>query len=160
MFLRNRTIEMKWAFFFIIMMLLWMVMERLVGLHDVHIDQHVIYTNFIAIPAILIYFFALRDKREAFYKGKMTYTQGLASGLVITIIVTLLTPALQFTTSTFISPDYFQNASAYAIEHEMMSEAKAIEYFNLRNYVIQATLGALIMGIITSLLVALFTKKS
>lgn len=160
MILRNRTIEMKWAFFFIMMMLLWMVMEKLVGLHDVYIDQHAVYTNFVAIPAILIYFFALRDKRETFYKGKMTYTQGLVSGLIITAIVTVITPALQFVTSTFITPEYFQNASEYAVSQGMMSAEQAAEYFNTNSYIIQATIGAPIMGIMTSLIVAGFTKKA
>jgi hypothetical protein len=160
MILRNRTIEMKWAFFFIMMMLLWMVMEKLMGLHDVYIDQHAVYTNFVAIPAILIYFFALRDKRETFYKGKMTYTQGLASGLIITAIVTVITPALQFVTSTFITPEYFQNASEYAVSQGMMSAEQAAEYFNTNSYIIQATIGAPIMGIMTSLIVAGFTKRA
>tara|TARA_R110002049_G_scaffold165631_2_gene331544 strand:+ start:762 stop:1244 length:483 start_codon:yes stop_codon:yes gene_type:complete len=160
MILRNRTIEMKWAFFFIMMMLLWMVMEKLVGLHDVYIDQHAVYTNFVAIPAILIYFFALRDKRETFYKGKMTYTQGLVSGLIITAIVTVITPALQFVTTTFITPEYFQNASEYAVSQGMMSTEQAAEYFNTNSYIIQATIGAPIMGIITSLIVAGFTKQT
>lgn len=160
MILRNRTIEMKWAFFFIMMMLLWMVMEKLVGLHDVYIDQHAVYTNFVAIPAILIYFFALRDKRETFYKGKMTYTQGLVSGLIITAIVTVITPALQFVTSTFITPEYFQNASEYAVSQGLMSAEQAAEYFNTNSYIIQASIGAPIMGIMTSLIVAGFTKKA
>ena len=160
MILRNRTIEMKWAFFFIMMMLLWMVMEKLVGLHDVYIDQHAVYTNFVAIPAILIYFFALRDMRETFYKGKMTYTQGLVSGLIITAIVTVITPALQFVTSTFITPEYFQNASEYAVSQGMMSAEQAAEYFNTNSYIIQASIGAPIMGIMTSLIVAGFTKKA
>ena len=151
---------MKWAFFFIMMMLLWMVMEKLVGLHDVYIDQHAVYTNFVAIPAILIYFFALRDKRETFYKGKMTYTQGLVSGLIITAIVTVITPALQFVTSTFITPEYFQNASEYAVSQGLMSAEQAAEYFNTNSYIIQASIGAPIMGIMTSLIVAGFTKKA
>jgi hypothetical protein len=160
MILRNRTIELKWAFFFIMMMLLWMIMEKLVGLHDVYIDQHAVYTNLVAIPAILIYFFALRDKRESFYKGKMTYTQGLVSGLVITAVVTVITPASQFLISTFITPDYFANVSAYSIEQGLMTEADAAAYFNLKSYILQATIAAPIMGIITSLIVAAFVKKS
>ncbi len=160
MILRNRTIELKWAFFFIIMMLLWMIMEKLVGLHDVYIDQHATYTNLVALPAILIYFFALRDKRESFYKGKMTYTQGLVSGLIITAVVTVITPASQFLISTFITPDYFANVSAYSIEQGLMTEKQAADYFNLKSYILQATMGAPIMGIITSLIVAGFTKKS
>jgi len=51
-------IEVKWAVIFVIMSLLWMVLEKLTGLHDKHIDKQMIYTNFIAIPAIAVYVFA------------------------------------------------------------------------------------------------------
>ena len=159
MIFRNRTIEMKWAFFFIIMMVLWMVMEKLVGLHDVYIEQHAIYTNFVAIPAIIIYYLALKEKRELFYRGHMSYTQGLIAGLFITLIITAITPAMQFVVSTFITTSYFHNAAKYAVEQEFMTAAKAAEYFNLKNYILQATLSAPIMGIITSLVVAAFVKR-
>jgi hypothetical protein len=46
-------------------MLLWMGVERLIGLHDEHIASHAIYTNFFAIFAIAIYVFALRDKKKS-----------------------------------------------------------------------------------------------
>jgi len=55
-------LEIKWALLFTIMSLLWMLLERLLGLHDEHIEKHAIYTNFIAIPSILIYVFALHQK--------------------------------------------------------------------------------------------------
>lgn len=98
-------IEIKWALIFVAMMLLWMVMERLAGFHDTHIDKHAIVTNLIAIPAIAIYVLALLDKRKNFYGGYMSYKQGFISGLIITLIVTLFTPLIQFVTSTIISPD-------------------------------------------------------
>mgnify|MGYP001280577373 CR=1 FL=1 len=40
-----------------------------------------------------------------------------------------------------------------------MTKEDANNLFNLESYIFQATIGALIMGIITSVIVALFTKS-
>lgn len=152
-------IEIKWAFIFISMMLLWMLLERLLGLHDQHIDKHMIYTNFVAIPSIIIYVFALLDKRKNFYNGKMTYLQAFISGLVITFIVTIFTPLSQFITSSIITPEYFTNAISYSVKTGMMTQEDAEAYFNLNSYIKQSVIGAPIMGILTSAIVAIFVRK-
>lgn len=151
--------EFKWAIIFVIMTLLWMLLERLTGLHSTHIDKHVIFTNFIAIPAITIYVFALLDKRKKYYGGAMSYLQGFVSGLIITLIVTLLSPLTQYITSSIITPDFFNNAIQYSVSKGMMTLENAEAYFNLQNYIIQGLIGAPIMGIITSAIVAIFTRK-
>ena len=157
--MKNIKIEIKWALIFIGMMLLWMILERLFGFHDENIEYHPIVTNFIAIPAILIYVLALLDKRKNFYLGSMTYLQGLVSGLIITLIVTIFTPLTQYLTSTVITPDYFANVIDYSVKMGKMTQEEANAYFNLENYMVQATIGAPIMGIVTSLIVAIFTRK-
>lgn len=157
--MNNRGIEIKWAIIFTIMMLLWMVVEKMSGLHDEYIADHALYSTFVAIPAIAIYVIALLDKRKNSYNGRMTYKQGFMSGLVITIIVTILTPLTQYITSTIISPDYFANVIEYAVDNDIMTREAAEAEFNLNNYLIMATVGSFIMGTITSLIVAIFTRK-
>lgn len=157
--MKNIGIEVKWAIIFTIMMLLWMVVEKMSGLHDVNIADHALYSAFVAIPAIAIYVIALLDKRKNSYNGRMTYKQGVMTGLVITIIVTILTPLTQYITSTMISPDYFANVIEYAVDNDMMTREAAEAEFNLNNYLIMATVGSFIMGTITSLIVAIFTRK-
>ena len=153
-------IEIKWSVIFIIMMLLWMVMEKVTGLHDVHIDKHAIYTNFVAIPAIIVYVLALLDKRKNYYDGKMTYMQGFISGLIISIIVTIFSPLTQYITSTIITPDYFINIINYSVSQGMMTQTEAEAYFNLKSYMIQVLIGTPIMGIVTAAIVAIFTRKN
>ena len=68
--MNNYRIELKWGLLFVGMMLLWMLGERLAGLHDTHIAHHATWTNLVAIPSIIIYVLGLRDKREHFYGGK------------------------------------------------------------------------------------------
>lgn len=157
--MKKYTIEIKWAFIFIAMMLLWMTLERAFGLHDEHIDQHAVYTNLVMIPAFVVYVLALLDKRKNYYGGKMNYLQGFVSGLIITLIVTLFTPLTQYITSTVISPDYFDNIIAYSVQTGELSQEVAEEHFTLKNYIIMSTLFAPVAGILTSALVAIFTRK-
>jgi Na+/proline symporter len=116
------------------------------------------FSHFIAIPAIAVYVFALLDKRKNAYGGVMTYTQGFIAGLIITLLLAILSPLTQYLISTVITPDYFSNAINYAVIEGKMTQAEAEKYFSLSNYMIQATIGALIMGIVTSAIVALFTS--
>ncbi len=152
-------IELKWAIIFIGMTLLWMVLEKMVGLHSTHIDKHMYLTNLFAIPAILIYVLALKDKKKNYYDGQMTFKQGFLAGLIITIIVTLFAPLTQWIISTVITPEYFPNVIAHSVEtgyHNSLEEAEA--YFNLKSYMLQATVGTLIMGVVTAAIVAFFVR--
>ncbi|SHM30633.1 Protein of unknown function [Cyclobacterium lianum] len=151
--------EIKWGLIFGLMSLLWMVLERVAGLHGPYIEQHAIYTNFVAIPAIAIYVLGLLEKRKKYYGGSMSYGQGFKAGLFITLVVTLLTPLTMWLTLNVITPDFLDNAAAYAVASGNMEEQAAKEYFSKRNYMIQSIVGAPIMGILTAAIVALFTRK-
>lgn len=157
--MKKISIEIKWAFIFIAMSLLWMVLEKLSGLHSTHIDKHMYLTNIFAIPAIAVYVFALRDKKKNYYNGQMNYMQGLFSGLIISLIVTLFSPLTQWITSVIITPEYFPNVIEYSVStgyHATREEAEA--YFSLDNYIKQSVMGAAMMGVITSAVVAFFVK--
>ena len=74
--------------------------------------------------------------------------------------MTLLAPLTQWITSTVITPEYFPNVIAYSVEtgfYNSREEAEA--YFNLQNYMMQSTIGAFIMGVITSVIVAFFVRS-
>jgi len=145
---------------FVIMSLGWMLLERLTGLHDEHIDKHFIYTNFIAIPAIAVYVFGLLDKRENDYNGLMNYSEGFLSGLLITLVVTLFVPVTQYITLNIITPDFFPNMIEYVTRNDIMTREAAENNFNAQIYMMQGLIGALLMGVLTSAVVAIFTRKS
>jgi len=152
-------VEIKWAFIFTAMMLIWMLLERLAGLHSTHIDKHMYYSNFVAIPAIAIYLLALLDKRKTYYGGLMTYKQGFKAGIIITIIVTALSPLAQIITSTVITPDFFSNMSDFAVAQKDMTREEAEASFNLKSYIFYMLIGTPVMGFITTVVVAFFTKR-
>jgi len=151
--------EMKWALIFAAMTLLWMWLEKLAGLHDVHIDKHPVYTNFIAIPAIAVYVLALRDKKKRDYCHRITYLQAFISGLIMTAFITILSPITQLITSKLITPNYFVNVIEYAVSHGLSTRQEAEGYFSLNNYIIQGLMGAPFMGITTSAIVAFFVSS-
>ncbi|MCM4167734.1 hypothetical protein KCTC52924_01464 [Arenibacter antarcticus] len=157
--MKKFRLELKWAIRFVLASLAWMILEKTVGLHDVHIAKHPIYTNLFAIVAIVIYVLALLDKRKTDFNGKMSWKQGFNSGIVISIIVAVFSPLTQYITSTIITPEYFNNVIAYVVETGKMSQEAAEGYFSLGSYIIQGFFGALTMGIVTSAIVAFFVKK-
>lgn len=151
--------ELKWGIIFTAMGLTWMALERLLGLHDEHIEMHAWATNLILIPAVLVYVLALREKKRTDYGGVMTYKQGFLAGVGITIVVTILAPFSQLMTSLVITPHYFENMIAYSVSHGMATQAAAEEYFNLTSYLIQSTLFAPVAGVVTSAIVAFFVRS-
>ncbi|NNC95273.1 MAG: DUF4199 domain-containing protein [Chitinophagales bacterium] len=152
-------IEIKWAIIFVFILMIWMVLERLGGFHDVRIDKHPIVTNFFMIPAVLAYVFALLDKKKNYYNGVMSYRQAFISGAILTLIVTLFSPLVQVISSMAISPDYFKNIIEYSVENEKMTRDKAEAYFNLKNYLIQVIIATPIMGLVTTAIVAIFVRS-
>ena len=157
--MKKIAIELKWGIIFFAIILLWTVFEKSIGLHDERIDKHHILTNFFAVPAIIIYVLALLDKRK-WLGGTMTWTQGFTSGLIIAVIVSLLSPIGQYLTHEYLSPEYFPNIIALSVEQGKLTQEEAEAFFNLNSYIKQSMIGAIIMGAITSAVVAFFTKKN
>lgn len=157
--LNNLKIELKWAGIFVLFTLLWLTMEKVLGFHDEKIAQHPVITNLIIIPALFIYLLAFFDKRKNFYDGVMSYKQGFMTGFRIAVIVSLCIPITQSIISHVITPDYFDNAIRYSVESGNSTQEEAESFFTLGSYIIQGMIGNLIIGSLSSLLLALFVKK-
>jgi hypothetical protein len=157
--MKNIKLELKWAIIFVIMQLIWMLLEKASGLYTLRIHKHAVYSNFIAIPAIAVYVFALLDKRNNFYGGAMTYLQGFIFGLMITVFVTLLTPVTQYLVAVGIAPEFFPNMIEYSVGNGSMTQDAAEKYFNLKNFIVQSMMFTPVMGIVTTALVAIFVKR-
>jgi len=158
--MKKFSIEIKWGVIFFVATLLWMVLERIAGLHSTNIARHAIFTNLFAIVAIVIYVLALLDKRKSFYQGKMSWKEGFISGLIIAVVVAILSPLGQLITHYLITPDYLNNAIQYAVSEGKLTQDAAEAYFSIKSYIIQSVMGALFMGAVTSAIVAFFVKKS
>lgn len=152
-------IEIKWAILFIIMGLLWMVLEKVTGLHGKYIDYQMYLTNLFAIPAIIVMVMALKDKKVKYYHGNMTYKQGLISGVILSLFIAFLSPLSQWIISYVITPEYFPNVIKRSVELGYFSStAEAASNFNYPNYAKQSAIGALVMGILTTAIAMIFVR--
>lgn len=157
--MKNISIEIKWAIIFTIVGLLWMVLEKAVGLHDKYIDQHMYLSSLFSIPAIWMMVLALKEKKRKAYGGDMTYVQGLISGIILSVIIALLSPLSQWVTSYVITPEFFPNAIKRSVEiGYFKTTADAEANFNYKNYAIQGAISAVGMGILTTAIAMIFIR--
>jgi hypothetical protein len=152
-------IELKWALIFSIVVLLWMLLEKLCGLHSTYIDYHIYLTNLFAIPAIWVMVLALKDKKKNFYNSQITYLQGLLSGTVLSVIIAALSPLTQWVTTYVITPEYFPNVIKRSVELGSFATTAAAEaVFNYQSYAIQGAMGALVLGVLTTAIAMIFLR--
>lgn len=156
-----KTIQhaVKWGGVFGLTMLVWMVLEKMSGLHSTHLQYHMYLTNLFAIPAIYVYARAGREYRTKVKGGSVKFLEALQGGLATTLVVVLLSAPMQYIISTYISPEYFPNVINLSVEMKMMTKEEAEAYFNVTNYIKQAVMGSAMMGAITSLIIAFFSSK-
>jgi len=156
-------IELKWAIIFSLVSILWMVLEKMFGLHSKYIDYHMYITNLFAIPAIYIMVLALIEKKSKFYKNDFKYVQGLISGILLSTFISFLSPITQWITFCYITPEYFPNIIKRSVELGYYATTElAKENFNIQSYIIQGIIGSLVMGVATSAISMIFirTKSS
>lgn len=113
----------------------------------------------VLIPSIIIYVFAIKDKKKNFYSGTLSYKQGFLSGLILTLFVVLLSPINQLITSYIITPDYFANVIRLTVKTGMFTQEQAEAQFNNKNYIIATIIGGIVTGITFSAIISIFTKS-
>lgn len=150
--------EIKWGVIFSIMGLLWICMEYAVGLHGRFIAWHPILTNLVAIPSVIIMVMAILEKRQVL-GGVITFKQAFFCGLGVSLVVAVLSPLTQFIFHRLINPGYFENAIRYGVAQGKTTLEQAQASFNLRSYIIISMIMAIVMGTITSLVIAAMIKK-
>ncbi len=157
--MRYIIIELKWAIIFTVSMLVWMLLEHTMGWHDAYIAEHWWLTLLFIPVAFLLYYLALKEKRRRFYNGKITWFQAFLSGCLLGLFVALLSPLAQYINHEYIAPSYFPNIIAYSVDNSLLTREEAVANFNLKSYMLQSAVGAIVAGIITSAIVALLVKR-
>jgi hypothetical protein len=150
--------EIKWGLIFFFSGLIWMFLEKSLGYHDVYLEKQANFTLWYAPIAIGLYVLAIRNKKINFYRGKINFTQGFISGLIMTLVILILTPLSQYISHEFISPEYFPNIIRMTVERGQMTQSEAEAHFTLVAYIQQSLIFATFMGVVTSALASLLTR--
>ncbi|MGE0885950.1 MAG: DUF4199 domain-containing protein [Blastocatellales bacterium] len=150
--------EIKWGLIFTLVAFAWITLEWAVGLHGKFIGWQPILTNIFVIPAVWVMVLAIKDKRREL-GGKITFSQAVLCGIGISVIVAVLAPLTQWIFHNFVSPHFFENAINYAVQNGKATREQAEAYFNLKSYMLQGSLGGLVMGTLTSLILAAIMRS-
>jgi hypothetical protein len=145
--------EIKWGLIFTLVQLLWLSLEYAVGLHDKNISLHPFLTLLFIIPAFAMMILAIAEKRRGL-GGSINFKQAFLCGLGVSVVVSLLAPLAQFIFHRFINPSFFENMINYATSTGRSTVEQANALFNLKSYMLQASMGAIVAGVITSLILA------
>jgi hypothetical protein len=156
--MKKYAIEFKWAIIYITITLVWMLLERLLGLHSTYISKQSTIAPLIVIPAAIIYLLALQDKKQNYYRGFMNWRRGFRSGLVITLILTLANPLVQIIVHKIISPYFFKHAIRYVVECGAYSQEEAAQYFNLNSYIAEGIMYTLLGGIMMTAITSFISR--
>lgn len=145
--------EIKFGVILSLTTLVWITLEFLAGLHSVYIEMHSISSIVFLVVTALILFRGV-GKRKSEIAGAFRFSQAFLSSFNIIIVAVLLSPLVNYLFHTFINPDFFTSMINKSVTTMMMTEDKAMEYFNLKSYIQQGIVGGLISGSFLSLIIA------
>ena len=156
----NFRLEIRYAVLITLLMLLWLCVEYMIGLHDKFIAYHPYITMFALIIPVVCARMAVKEKLDLL-NGKLSFKEAFITGFLIAFFAAVLSIPSQIIFHKVINPDFFDSMIDYAgkrAETLQMDVSKAREeasmYFNLTSYIIQAGLGTLVFGTIIAAFMA------
>lgn len=155
--IQSFKIEIKWAILYSIAYTIWMYFESKMGWHDTKIGLQPLY-NLLFLPiSILLIGLAIFDKKRNHYKNEMDWKKGFVSGIILSVLITVLNPVVLYITYNYISPDFFENAiNAYVSEGFPLEKAKA--QYNLNTAISNSVFDKLSFGVVISAAVSYFIR--
>ena len=157
--MKSYSIEIKWAIRFTLLTLAWAIGEKLIGLHDVYIQNYGLCSLLFVFPAFLFFYLAIAEKKKYSFGNEMNWRQGFVTGILISFIIALLNPIAQYVIYSSITPHFFENIIEYKTKNTVMTLKTAKDIFNLKAYIIQTTFSGLSYGVITGAIVSLFVRN-
>jgi hypothetical protein len=153
-----RKVEIKYGIIFAAVGFVWIVLEYILGFQTRFKDYHPVVSSLIFFPSVYIMVRGMLAKRKEM-GGKMGFGEAFQSGFFITLVVAVLSPLSNWIFFTFINPGFFNDFIALSVEHGLSAEEASAE-FNLKSYIIKSFIGAIVMGTLSSLIIALFVRES
>ena len=147
--------ETKWAVIASIVLFLWLILEKLLGLQTAENFNIWAIVDIIAsiVIFIVVYYFFCREKRERDLNGSMLWKEGFWAAAIMTLIFIPLSTLMIYIFATWINPD-FVNILAER------SSGGSITHDSVNIFLKQHVLSAIILGLLFSAIFPLFTRRS
>lgn len=156
----NSRIEIRYAVLISLLMLLWLALEFLVGLHDTFIAYHPYITMLALIIPVVCARLAVKEKTEEL-NGRINFKQAFTTGAIVAALAAVFSLPVQVVFHLLINPDFFDNMIASAVKRAELNHldvaaasADATAYFNLQSYLLMSFAGTLIFGLLIAAFMA------
>ncbi|MBZ9777693.1 DUF4199 domain-containing protein [Psychroflexus sp. CAK8W] len=156
--MKKFEIELKWASAFTAISIAWVYFEKYLGYHGENVSSQPIFSFWLMVPQALIYIIAIRQKRERYYGGEITWQKAFISGVVLSAIIAGLSPAAVYLMTEFISPEFMSNIVEVRAEQGVPREGLE-QIYNLNTMLRDAVFNNLATGVFFSAIIALFLKN-
>lgn len=156
--MKKFEIELKWATAFTAISIAWVYFEKYLGYHDEFVSSQAIFSFWLLIPQALIYVVAIREKREKYYNGEITWQKAFISGVVLSAVIAGLSPAAIYLMTEVISPEFLSNIVEVRAEQGVPREG-LVQIYNLNSMISQAIFNNLGTGVFFAAVIGLIFKN-
>ena len=148
-------LHLKWALLLIGTLLVWQVIQRFAGWHDIYIEYHYKFGFINLIIIAFFYYLAFSDFLK--HKDGLSSAKVLVrvNGLVLTLIICLMIPVGLWLLYNFISPNLMTEEVAYIMKTENLKPGAAAQKINSKALLTKIPF---IMGISGVALTMLYSK--
>lgn len=153
-------IEFKWALIFSILSIMWMVLEKILGLHNEYLLYQPYFTSLSLIPLCVIFVLALKERNVKDFEGEVSFRNAFISLFKLSFLITILSPIFYFFIFKYITPNYVKNLIFLSVEKGSYSssvEAKAS--INTQMLLVINALKTFGFGLGLSFLISFFVSK-
>ncbi len=146
-------VEIKWSLLFILAYFVWLYLEKYLGYHNEKALQEPIFNLAFTPFVFIIFLLALREKKKSIFNNSISWKEGFASGLVLSLLATITSTFAMFIFYNAISPDFFETAISLSKNKEL-----ALQNYNLPIFVKNNIFDKLSFGVVFSALISYLIK--
>jgi hypothetical protein len=139
--------------------MLWMMLEKFLGYHDDKIQYQPLFSMLFGFVTLVIYIFALKDKKINFYHNQMNWREGFVSGLTLSLVIALFTTMIEYTKHHVISPYFLETMQKIIVEQNKMTLENAENFFTFSNTLSQSIFYVISFGSVLAALISLVIKS-
>ena len=157
--MKSYVSELKYGLVLAVASFAWICLEYAVGLHGKYIEYHPKVSMLFAVIPIVIMWKALVHRRDVLQGGTVSWGQGLASGMVISLVAAVFGAPSIWVFLNFVNPNFFPAMIECAVKVGQATQAEAEAYFTFKSYAIQATFFPLAAGLVTAVILTAVARR-
>ena len=152
--------QIFWVLLFTIMFSFWLLIAKFLGFYSEKIELLPLFQKFYIIPALALFYLALRDIKTRFYSQDFKYIDGFKVLIILTLFIIPSSTLSIYSNVVYFSPELIPNAIGYSMNELSVNRLDAELNNNLESYLIQSYKFNAYIGLFSAILLpALFKLK-